>query len=61
MKLKKELLVMKIWNMDIINMRNIKLIKIDGVNFLCFTWFNIENTLLYGKLILKIYGGFLSL
>ena len=40
MKLKKELYPMKIWSMEIINMRNIKLIKKDGVNFLWFTWFN---------------------
>ena len=38
--MKKELYPMKIWNMEIINMKNIKLIKIDQVNFLWFTWFN---------------------
>ena len=40
MKLKKELYPMKIWKMVIINMKNIKLIKTNGVNFLWFTWFN---------------------
>ena len=38
--MKKEKYQMKIWKMVIINMKNIKLIKKNGINFLCFTWFN---------------------